>query len=147
MSSNLAAAEVCEATGCLPVTLRSWRNRNGLFPHHKGGGGWTRYDLADALGVRLVVLLTARGFAAQEACEVVNEMRGILEKAVAGFAPWVGVGRSIVTDRYEFHVLDSAGTVLDHLGWFLDDVVVVVNLNAITLKLVDTIRMMQEDGK
>jgi len=53
--------------GCEAVTLRAWRNRNGLFPQTAGKQGWNRFSLVDVCIARTVVLMAASGIAAGEA--------------------------------------------------------------------------------
>lgn len=55
--------------GVLPVTLRAWRNKNGLLasPERKG---WNRFSVADLCVVRLVAKMTQSGFSAENAVEI-----------------------------------------------------------------------------
>jgi DNA-binding transcriptional MerR regulator len=146
MESTLTASEVCAAAKCPPSSLRAWQNRNGLFPHLAKDGGWRRYTLSDAIGIRLVVLLTERGFAAQEVVNLVNAMRPNLEMAAQGYAPFVGIGRSEDSGSLEFRELKWTGKVLDDLGWFKDPVVISVDLGRITNEVVFLIGEMRDGG-
>ncbi|PPQ39427.1 hypothetical protein SAMN06265338_103278 [Rhodoblastus acidophilus] len=152
MEKTLTSAEICAAASCPASTLRAWRNRNGLFPHHADKEGWSRFDLADAIGARIVVLLTQRGLAAQSAVDLVNEMRHTLELAAEGYAPWIGIGRKSFSDVLEFRELNATGSVMDNLGWFDDPVPTVINLNAISWEIAFAVRKMrglhdEGDGK
>jgi hypothetical protein len=140
MEQTLTASEVCEAAGCPASTLRSWRNRNGLFSgQHAIGDGWTRFDLAEAIGVRLVVILTQRGFAAQPATNLVNRMRPLLV-LTSDVGGWVGVGYAEDGETLEYRELKTTGTILDNLGWFHGPVVTAINLNLIATEVVFSIR-------
>lgn len=139
MERNLTAADICAAAGCKPSTLRAWRNRNGLFPQVVGDG-WTRYDLAEAIGARIVQLLSERGFAAQPSVNLVNQMREILINAARGYAPFIGIGRALSGEHLEFKVFSSTGLVLDSIGWFTDPVVTVLDLNSFSIGAVSAIR-------
>jgi DNA-binding transcriptional MerR regulator len=162
MSETLTASEVCAVAGCSASTLRAWRNRNGLFPHHHSSGGWTRFDLADVIGVRLVTLLADRGFAAQPVINLVNAMRPTLENAARTKLPRrIGVGRgrhgdlSFPLDRFspldndvlEFRELDELGTVMDNLGWFEDSVVIAINLASICWEIEFKIRELRGEDQ
>ncbi|MGU3538877.1 hypothetical protein [Methylobacterium sp. A54F] len=61
-TATLTRVAVCEA-----VTLRAWRNRNGLFPETAGSQGWNRFSLIDICVARAVVLMTTSGIAASDA--------------------------------------------------------------------------------
>lgn len=138
MTDDLTASEVCAATGCAAPTLRAWRNRNGLFPRHAEAGGWTRYDLADAIGVALVMALTARGTEAQAAVNLVNALRSTLEQAAHGnFVGRLGVGRSL-EGSLEFRIIRN--TDLVPFDYFDDPIVTVINLQAIAWKIIFAVR-------
>ena len=140
MDSALTASEVCEAAGCPASTLRAWRNRNGLFAErHASGEGWTRFDMAEAIGVRLVVILAQRGFAAQPAINLVNSMRPLLVMASQGAAWWVGVGQED-RETLEYRELKTGGTILDNLGWFRGPVVTAIHLGAIADEVFSSVR-------
>jgi len=141
MDSALTASEVCEAAGCPASTLRAWRNRNGLFAgQHAIGEGWTRFDLAEAIGVRLVVILSQRGFAAQPAINLVNGMRSLLVLAAQGAAWWVGVGQAEDGETLEYRELKTGGTILDNLGWFRGPVVTAIDLGALADEVFFSVR-------
>ena len=142
MEPYLSASQVCAAAHCPASTLRAWRNRNGLFSErHSIGDGWTQFDFAEAIGVRLVVLLTQRGFAAQPAINLVNSMRKELERAAKGYAPWVGVAFKEGEEILEFRELNMNGTVLDQLGWFTDSIVTAINLRHVSNEIFWLIRL------
>lgn len=143
MDQTLTASEVIAAAGCPASSLRAWQNRNGLFPHLAKDGGWRRYALSDVIGVRLVVLLTERGFVAQEVVNLVNAMRPNLEKAAQGYSPLIGIGRREDDESLEFRELQGSGTVLDNLGWFVDPVVVAIDLQKITNEVFFAVREMR----
>ena len=130
MDVSLTASQICLAAQCGPSTLRAWRNRNGLFPRLSEGSGWTRYDFADAVGVRIMQIFSERGFAAQSVADLVNAMRPHLEKAAQGYAPFFAVGLRGDRKTLEFRQIKMADTALDAFGWFVDDpIVTVIDLN------------------
>lgn len=152
MDETLTASEVCAAAKCPPSSLRAWQNRNGLLPHLAREGGWRRYSLADVLAVRLVVLLTQRGLSAQDAVNVVNQMRETIELAAHGVPILVGVGSTEggifaaqdsdgAVPAYEFRELKSTSSVWDNIGWFYDPIVTVFDLGRITKALWAEIRI------
>ncbi|MGA2637436.1 MerR family transcriptional regulator [Methylocella sp.] len=147
LNKSLTASEVCAAADCPPSTLRAWRNRNGLFADDLTGEGWTRFDFAQAIGVRITVLLTQRGFAAQQAVDLVNGMRDTLTKAARGYPPLLGIARKGDTETLEFRKLEDMGRVADNLRWFTDPVVIVLNLNAISLEVLFAIREQRALGE
>jgi DNA-binding transcriptional MerR regulator len=120
---GLTAAEVCKAAGCAVGTLRAWRNRYGLFPHHAEHEGWTRYDVADAVAARLVTVLTEMGIGArdvQPVIDLVNEMRETIEQGIrSGIHGGISIaprlltiakrGRGADNDALELRKLESAG--------------------------------------
>jgi hypothetical protein len=141
MEQTLTASEVCKAACCPASTLRAWRNRNGLFEgQHAIGEGWTRFDLAEAIGVRLVVILTQRGFATQPAINLVNNMRPLLVHACHGAAWWVGVGRAEDGETLEYRELTETGTILDNLNWFHGSVVTAIHLGAVAEEVLFSIQ-------
>lgn len=149
MEWTLTASEVCAAAGCPLSTLRAWRNRNGLFFDLPSSDGWNRFDLAQAVAVRIVVLLTRRGSTAQQAIDLVNQLRPALLLAVQGYAPRIGIGTKFensgfaevrATDQLEFHELTDTGLVVDNLGWFLDPIIKVIDLKAISYAVEESIR-------
>lgn len=66
-AKQFTTSVLTRVAGCEPVTLRAWRNRNGLFPETAGAQGWNRFSLIDICIARSVVLMTASGIAASEA--------------------------------------------------------------------------------
>lgn len=138
--TNLTASEVCAAAGCVASTLRAWRNRNGLFSYKSDSQGWTRFDLSEAVGVRVVAELTSRGFAAQEAVDFVNAATDLLRKSVSGTVRFVGVGRAAGSKEIEFRELSPDDRVSSELDWFDDPVLVVLNLHAIAWAVVFAVR-------
>jgi DNA-binding transcriptional MerR regulator len=140
MVQTVTASEIHGATGVGASTLRAWRNRNGLFPHHFDREGWTRYEFADAIGVAIMVELTTRGFAAQDAANLVNSMRDQLSLAAQGYTPRVGIGRSPDGPGLEWREIKDTSLAIDALGWFDDPIVIVINLNAICFRLLFSIR-------
>ncbi|MBM0205664.1 hypothetical protein JNW90_23615 [Micromonospora sp. STR1s_5] len=56
-----------EVAGVSPVTLRAWRNRNGLFPDTAGQRKWNRFSISDICIARTIVLLTAHGLSTGDA--------------------------------------------------------------------------------
>ncbi|POR40424.1 hypothetical protein [Methylobacterium sp. V23] len=64
---EFATSILTRVAGCEAVTLRAWRNRNGLFPATMGKQGWNRFSLVDVCIARTVVMMTASGIAAGEA--------------------------------------------------------------------------------
>lgn len=64
---QFTTSTLTRVAGCEAVTLRAWRNRNGLFPETAGKQGWNRFSLVDVCIARTVVLMTASGIAAGEA--------------------------------------------------------------------------------
>lgn len=61
-TSTLVAVAACKA-----VTFRAWRNRNGLFPQTKEGGGWNYFSIIDMCVARSVVVMTDHGIPADDA--------------------------------------------------------------------------------
>lgn len=68
---------LCAVAGCKEVTLRAWRNRNGLFPETLGKAGCNRFSVLDICWARTVVVLTEHGLGADDAVRLVQ----------AGFLP------------------------------------------------------------
>lgn len=64
---QFTTSTLTRVAGCEPVTLRAWRNRNGLFPETAGKQGWNRFSLIDVCIARTVVLMTASAVTASEA--------------------------------------------------------------------------------
>lgn len=79
-NQHITASEISEITKVPASTLRAWRNRNGLFPHHATGAGWTRYDMADALAISFVAHMIRFGFELQPVINLANRMRPEFEK-------------------------------------------------------------------
>lgn len=79
LPKRYATSTVVAVAGCSPVTFRAWRNRNGLFPETRGGEGWNYFSRADIAAVRVVVILTGMGLAAQVAVEVAMQLVPHLE--------------------------------------------------------------------
>lgn len=129
MENIISVSDLCEVTGCKPSTLRAWRNRNGLFPHHSGNEGWTRYDLADGIGVMLMMVLQEKGFAGQDAINLVNQVREVLVLSAQGSSSRLAIGRMAGGERLEWKELLVSHRVVDVFGWFDDAVVIVVDLN------------------
>jgi hypothetical protein len=102
--------------------------------------------MGEAIGVRMMVALTSRGFGAQQAVDLVNEMRGSLELAAQGYAPWIGIARMADSEKLEFRELKSTGTVMDNLGWFSDPLVIAIDLNSISLEVFFTLRAANGDS-
>jgi len=66
-AKQFTTSTLTRVAGCEPVTLRAWRNRNGLFPETSGAKGWNRFSFVDVCIARTVVMMTAAGIAAGEA--------------------------------------------------------------------------------
>jgi hypothetical protein len=78
---------VCYATQAAETAVRDWRKRNGLFPHHPAVGKWIRYNVADAVGIRLMVeFRQQKQFEAQYAVDLVNLLRRFIEDAIKAHA-------------------------------------------------------------
>ena len=73
------------ATGCEPMTFRTWRNRNGLFPEVAGGRKWKRFTVVDLCIVRAIVVTTAHGLAISNAVNFAQRhLRGPFERLLCG---------------------------------------------------------------
>lgn len=74
---------VCYATQAAETAVRDWRRRNRLFPHHPAVGKWTRYNVADAVSIGLMVEFRKRKqFEAQFAVDLVNKLRTFIDMAI-----------------------------------------------------------------
>jgi hypothetical protein len=78
------ASALCTAAGCSAVTLRAWRNRNGLFPECQRTTGWNYFSRADIAAARVVVVLTERDLSAQMAVDVAMRARPMFERMFSG---------------------------------------------------------------
>lgn len=74
------ASTVCAVAGCKPVTLRAWQARNGLFPSEKPRDKWKYYSRADIGAVRVMTILTRRGFLAEVAARIAMDSLPQLER-------------------------------------------------------------------
>jgi hypothetical protein len=64
---SFTTSALTAAAGCEPMTFRTWRNRNGLFPEIAGGRKWKRFTVVDVCIVRAIVAMTAHGLSASHA--------------------------------------------------------------------------------
>lgn len=134
MENTISVTDLCEVTGCKPSTLRAWRNRSGLFPHHAGNEGWTRYDMADGVAVMLMMILHEKGVAGQDAVNLVNQLRGVLVQAASGFPSRLVIGQEEGTGKLEWKELRPTHRAADFFGWFDDAVVLVIDLNKLCFR-------------
>jgi hypothetical protein len=74
---QFTSSTLVKAAGCEQVTLRAWRNRNGLFPELGSGTGWHRFSFLDICIVRAVTLLTTSGIRVPDAVWFANTHLGI----------------------------------------------------------------------
>ncbi|MGN7126311.1 MerR family transcriptional regulator [Methylorubrum thiocyanatum] len=73
------------AAGCEPMTFRTWRNRNGLFPETAGDRKWKRFTVVDVCIVRVIVAMTAHGLSASHAIPFAQDnLRGTFERLLTG---------------------------------------------------------------
>lgn len=152
--SFLTSGEVAEASGCLPTTLRQWRDRNGLLPHLNDPQSpkWARFTLADALAVCVVHRLTTGGIAAQPAVNLANSLKTFFEGTVrGGLERFVGVGYSnhpkAEGPRLEFKVFANMASVADELGYFDSAVIIVLNIHLITWELLSSVEKTRHSTK
>lgn len=112
MEENLiSVSEIAQITDVAPSTLRAWRNRNGLFPHHDIGPGWTRYTMADAVAIAFVAHLTRFGLDTQAVINLANRMKPEFEKSIGGGDAYYLIDESLteagVYDYCRIKSLDS----------------------------------------
>lgn len=144
---NISVSELCEITGIPASTIRSWRNRNGLFPHHAETSGWTRYTLDEALALGMVKSLSALGFEAQQAVNLANRMRETFRAAIAGSPSLVGIARCVDDPEVLEHRILKAGNILaNEFGWFTDPLVIVVDLQRIWVPMFFDLRAIRGTG-
>ncbi|ACB27146.1 MerR family transcriptional regulator [Methylobacterium radiotolerans] len=58
---SFTTSTLTAAAGCEPMTFRTWRNRNGLFPEVAGGRNWKRFTVVDVCIVRAITVMTGHG--------------------------------------------------------------------------------------
>lgn len=127
-ANQFTTSALTRVAGCEPVTLRSWRNRNGLFPTTVGKQGWNRFSLIDVCIARVVVLMTASAVSAGDAIWLAEtylrtpfklahsgDLEGDLSGIVA-FAPKVGADAASI--RPYVQTQDIPG-VLQQFGGFV----------------------------
>lgn len=136
----IRATEACEITGCIPSTLRDWHGRLGFLPRE--GRGWREYDLTDLLAVRVMVVLTSSGVAANEAVQLTHSLLHELGSAAKGFARQIAIGRHPEGDEWEAVPIEYKSRAMDVLD-FGGDLSFVLNLKSITHSIVDRYRQSQ----
>lgn len=101
-------------TGCEPMTFRTWRNRNGLFPEAAGGRTWKRFSVLDLCVVRAIVVMTKQGVGAADAIwfvetQLVDALASLLQgKEIERYISFAQVGKFASTDEVVF--IDSDGS-------------------------------------
>lgn len=60
-------AVMAATTQVEPMTLRTWRNRNGLFASMSGDRKWKRFSVLDICIVRSIMIMTQNGVSASDA--------------------------------------------------------------------------------
>ena len=121
-------------------TLRAWHNRVGFLP--RSTGGWRRYNLADVIAIRCMVVLTERGFRAAEAAGLVDSLTEQIKHAAAGHPSKIAIGKFRGSEYWVAEEIDeiaSAGIALD----FDDEFTIVLNLGEICFRLFDEIRRLR----
>ena len=115
---------------CRPTTLRSWRLRNGLFPHHRCDGSHTKYTVSDAIGIRLLTELICKGFKTQYSVDILNALRPYLDAAARGYGSRIGLLRSANSGSFELKEISIRG-VNDPFCQLSGSVLIAVDLDAI----------------
>lgn len=136
--TEFRASQVACAVGISMPVLRQWHDRNGLLPSTLPGRRiQRRYALADAVAVLIVVALVERGHTISASIGIANTLRGeLVEKAVAGFAPWVVVG--LMGGRLEFRTMTiSEEGALEVVDRFDGGIVTAIHLNTFVMKMVE----------
>ena len=128
--TTLNTKQVTLVTHCRPTTLRSWRLRNGLFPHLPCDGSHTKYNIADAIGVRLMVELTRSGLNAQFAADLLNTLRLLLNSAATGGKLRVGICQAATTDSLELKDISTLDSN-DSLSQLPGPILLVIDLASI----------------
>jgi len=144
---TVTAAEACDATDCVPSTLRAWHNRVGLLARE--GGGWRRYSFADLIAIRLMVILTSRGMKANEAADIVQKITPEIQKAASGGRSKIAIGRMGPEQKLAAEKIDPLASAMTALN-FDDEYVQVVDLGSIAVRLhfaIQRIRNHNTEGK
>lgn len=82
---SFTTSALTAAAGCEPMTFRTWRNRNGLFPETAGDRKWKRFTVVDVCIVRAVAAMTAHGLGASHAINIAQDnLRFEFERLLAG---------------------------------------------------------------
>lgn len=141
------ASDICAHAGVTPVTLRAWRNRNGLLRGRGGTGKWNRYSFRDLITVYIVAMMTRRHFEAQAAIDLVEgPMHEEIRKAANGVGRKVGIAYAPPDfSQLECREIEEASYENAPLGWFQDEMVIVVDLRTIGNKLYFATMLNSED--
>jgi len=107
--TTLNTKQVTLVTHCRPTTLRSWRLRNGLFPHHSCDRSHTKYSVLDVIGIRLLMELMRKGFKTQYSVDILNALRPYLEAAARGSRSRIGLQVSVNSGSLELVEISISG--------------------------------------
>lgn len=113
LDKSFTTSTLTQVAGCTADTLRTWRNRNGLFPATANTAGWKRFSLVDICTVRAVVLMTEHGVTANHAVWFANsQLQMDFEALLLGvpFSRFVAIIRNPKPSPDKTLVMRSDGT-------------------------------------